>query len=141
MKWSLTGTLALTAMLVASQADAAGIRGVWLTEKGEARIRIADCGAGLCGRIVWLREPLKAGKPRLDERNPDHNLRSRPLMGLVILRSLQPNGAPNEWKGSAYNADDGGVYPISIHMNDEARLKIEGCLGAFCDSERWTRTK
>ncbi len=47
--------------------------GTWLTEKGEARIHISQCGSNLCGKVVWLREPIDpaTGKPQTDSRNPN----------------------------------------------------------------------
>ena len=36
---------------------AADPAGVWLTQGGNSRIRVADCGGALCGTIIWLKEP------------------------------------------------------------------------------------
>ena len=33
---------------------AADPSGTWLTQGGNSRVRIADCGGALCGTIVWL---------------------------------------------------------------------------------------
>ena len=48
-----------------SAALAADPAGMWLTQGGNSRIRIADCGGALCGTIVWLKEPNDpdTGKP------------------------------------------------------------------------------
>ena len=43
-----------------AKAHASGPTGVWLTQKGDAHVRVAPCGGALCGTIVWLREPLSA---------------------------------------------------------------------------------
>ena len=52
-------------------------QGVWVEEDGEAWIEIAPCEDALCGRIVWLKEPLdKAGQPHVDTNNPDPALRA-----------------------------------------------------------------
>ena len=32
--------------------------GVWLTQAGDARVKVTKCGGGICGVIVWLREPI-----------------------------------------------------------------------------------
>ena len=33
--------------------------GVWLTEKGDARVKVTRCSSGICGVVVWLREQIK----------------------------------------------------------------------------------
>jgi uncharacterized caspase-like protein len=63
--------------------------GSWLTENGRSRIRIAECGSALCGTIVWLKEPNdpETSKPKLDKNNADVTKRSRPLIGIPIVRA------------------------------------------------------
>ncbi len=53
--------------------------GVWLMEKGDARIQISQCGSTLCGKVVRLREhiDLATGKPQIDSKNPNPSLASR----------------------------------------------------------------
>jgi uncharacterized protein (DUF2147 family) len=102
---------AVAALAVASPALAADPHGVWLTEPGTSRIRIADCGGALCGTIVWLKDPNDAEtqKPRLDKFNADASKRSRPLMGVTIVIGMKPAGA-DKWSGQVYNAEDGKTY-------------------------------
>ena len=85
---------AVAALAVASPALAADPHGVWVTEPGSSRIRIADCGGALCGSIVWLKDPNDAEtqKPRLDKFNADASKRSRPLMGVTIVIGMKPAG-------------------------------------------------
>ncbi|HKU06565.1 MAG TPA: DUF2147 domain-containing protein, partial [Bradyrhizobium sp.] len=42
--------------------------GVWLTEKGDARVKVSKCGNGICGVVVWLKEPIDraTGQPQVD---------------------------------------------------------------------------
>jgi uncharacterized protein (DUF2147 family) len=114
--------------------------GLWLTKDRDAKVRIADCGGSLCGTIVWLSQPIdkETKKPATDKMNPDPARRSRPMLGIRIF-GMQPAGA-NRWTGTIYNADDGKTYSGSLELLDPSRLKIEGCLGPFCDHEVWTRT-
>ena len=60
--------------------------GVWLTQSGDARIKVHRCGAALCGRVVWLKEPTDkaTGKPQLDDKNADPAQRTRPVMGISL---------------------------------------------------------
>ena len=57
----------LTALLAAAPATRAGRRrdGIWLTQAGDAKVRVSKCGGGICGVVVWLRDPIDpaTGKP------------------------------------------------------------------------------
>ena len=54
--------------LTAAPACAADPVGIWQTQDGRGRVRTEHCGLGkadLCGYVVWTKEPLSDGKPRL----------------------------------------------------------------------------
>ncbi|MDE5441585.1 DUF2147 domain-containing protein [Bradyrhizobium sp. CSA207] len=121
----------------AQSADASGI---WLTQAGDARVKIGKCGSGICGVIVWLREPhdTATGQPATDSKNPNPALARRPMIGLPLFSGMQPTG-PNKWSGQIYNADDGSTYASSITVAGADSLRVEGCVGALCGGETWTR--
>jgi uncharacterized protein (DUF2147 family) len=86
---------------VVAQVDSAaanGVLGEWLTGEGTSKILIYKCGDEFCGKISWLKEPERDGKPRVDEKNPEERLRSQPLLGLVILRGFTFDGE-DTWTG------------------------------------------
>ncbi len=114
--------------------------GVWLTEKGDARIQVSQCGSGLCGKVVWLREAIDpaTGRPQTDSKNHNPALASRPMIGVQLFIGMQP-AAPGRWAGRIYNADDGGVYESKIAWMGPKTLRVEGCLGAICGGENWTK--
>ena len=114
--------------------------GVWLTQAGDARVRVSKCGGGICGVVVWLREPIDAatGRPQVDDKNPNPALKTRPMIGLPLFSGMRPSG-PNKWSGQIYNADDGGSYASSVSMAGPDSLRVEGCVGALCGGETWTR--
>jgi uncharacterized protein (DUF2147 family) len=133
----------LTALLGVSPATSQGAmepNGIWLTQAGDARVRVSKCGAGICGVIVWLRDPIDAatGKPALDDKNRDPSLARRPMIGLPLFSGMQPAG-PNRWSGQIYNADDGNTYASNVSMTGPDTLKVEGCMGALCGGESWSR--
>lgn len=137
--------LALFAALsVASAANAQNLdpSGVWLTEKGDAKVRVSRCGAGLCGVVTWLRDPIDqaTGKPQRDDKNKNARLATRPVIGINLFSGMKPNGS-NAWSGQIYNADDGGTYASNVTVLSADRLRVEGCVGALCGAESWTRTK
>jgi uncharacterized protein (DUF2147 family) len=134
----------LTVLLAAPQAKAqAGgeVSGIWLTQAGDARVRVSKCSAGICGVIVWLREPTDAGtgNPVVDDKNPNPELRSRPMIGLPLFSGMRPDGA-NRWSGQIYNADDGSSYASHVSLAGPDTLRVEGCVGALCGGETWTRS-
>ena len=135
---AVVATLFLVAPAKAQSAG--GPDGIWLTQQGDAKVRVSKCGAGICGVVVWLREPIDpaTGKPQVDDKNPNPALAKRPIIGLSLFSGMHPAG-PNQWAGQIYNADDGKVYASKISVTGPATLKVEGCVGAFCGGETWSR--
>jgi uncharacterized protein (DUF2147 family) len=107
--------------------------GVWLTQSGDARVKVSKCGGGLCGVIVGLKEPIDpaTGKPQVDDKNPNPALKKRSMIGLPLFSGMQPSG-PNKWSGQIYNADDGSNYASSVSVAGPDTLRVEGCVGALC---------
>jgi uncharacterized protein (DUF2147 family) len=115
--------------------------GIWLTQAGDAKVRVSKCGAQICGVVVWLKEPVNpaTGLPMVDDKNPNPALAKRPMIGLPLFTDMRIAG-PNKWSGHIYNADDGGTYVSSISVSGPDTLRVEGCVGAFCGGENWTRS-
>lgn len=112
--------------------------GTW--SMGKVTIKVTDCGGGLCGTIVGLKEPISKidGKPKVDRENPDVSKRKRPLMGLAVLISMKPAGE-GKWQGAIYNPDDGNTYSASIKVDGDT-LKVKGCvIGILCKSNSFAR--
>jgi len=140
---TIVAILAISAALLgapAAHAQTGDPAGVWMTQAGDARVRISKCGGGLCGAIIGLRDPVNpaTGKPQVDDKNPNPALRNRPMIGLPLFSGMQPSG-PNRWSGQIYNADDGSTYVSHVSLAGPDTLKVEGCMGALCGGENWTR--
>src|ERR1700731_273482 len=122
----------LTAVLAATPANAqaVGPDGIWLTQAGDAKVRVSKCGGGVCGVVVWLRDPIDpaTGKPQIDDKNSNPALARRPIIGLPLFVGMRPAGA-NKWSGQIYNADDGKTYASSVSVAGPDTLKVEGCVG------------
>jgi uncharacterized protein (DUF2147 family) len=116
------------------------VGGIWLTQAGDAKVRVSKCGGGICGVIVWLKDPINpaTGKPQVDDKNPNPSLARRPMIGLPLFMGMRPSG-PNRWSGQIYNADDGSTYASNVSLVGADILRVEGCMGAFCGGENWTR--
>ena len=131
------------ALLATSSARAQGAgepTGVWLTQAGDARVRVSKCGGGICGVIVGLKQPIDpaTGKPQVDDKNPNPALKSRPMIGLPLFSGMRATG-PGKWSGRIYNADDGSTYASNVSVTGADTLRVEGCVGALCGGETWTR--
>jgi uncharacterized protein (DUF2147 family) len=139
-RFTLAILLALLAAPSARAQSAGEPTGVWMTQAGDARVRVSKCGSGICGVIVGLRDPIDAatGKPQVDDKNPNPALKKRPMIGLPLFRGMQPAG-PGKWSGQIYNADDGSTYASNVSVTGPDTLKVEGCVGPLCGGENWTR--
>lgn len=118
--------------------------GVWWNEARTVQVEIGPCADGVCGNIVWLRDPLdSAGRPKVDHRNGDPALRTRPMLGLEVLSGLKPReGRPGVWSGgTAYDANRGKTYRCTVKMDGEDRAVVRGYIGIslFGRTEYWSR--
>src|SRR5262245_7712666 len=123
--------------LVAAAGD--GILGTWITEGGESKVEVAHGGATYSGKVTWLKDGMRDGKPVMDAKNANPALRSRPLMGLEILSgfTLQPDGV---WKsGTVYSPRKGQAYPAEISLTKDGRVDIKVKDGMFSRHVYWTR--
>ena len=126
-----------------TQAERA-IVGIWLVEDEEAQVEILSCGEALCGRIVWLEEPLdENGTARRDVNNRDPELRDRPVLGMAILERVRPTPDQNGvWRdGRIYDPKNGKTYRCNLELEADGRLKLRGYIGfsLFGRTARWTR--
>jgi uncharacterized protein (DUF2147 family) len=136
--------VAFVSLAAVGSAAAADPTGNWTTEGGRSQVRIASCGAALCGTLVSLREPNDpaTGKAKVDRNNADTAKRTRPLIGVAIVLDMKPNG-PDKWAGQVYNAEDGKTYSGYITLPSANELKLQGCMagGLICKTQTWTRTR
>lgn len=107
---------------LAGPALAQSATGVWQRDDGRSRIRVAPCGAELCGTIVWLQDKNSPAK-----------------IGQRVLFNMKPDGA-NAWRGNAFNPEDGRNYSGKMSLSG-ARLTTSGCVldGMVCKSMGWRR--
>jgi len=136
-------TLALAAGLLAlplaGHAQGSAPNGVWLTQDGDAHVRIAGCGDALCGTIVWVKDPIdsETGRPETDKHNPDPAKRNRSIVGTTIMFGMRPSGA-GRWSGQFYNTRDGQTYAGNLIVTGDTTVKAEGCM-IICMGENWRK--
>lgn len=98
-------------------------------EKSQVQIMKAANGTYF-GKIVWLKEPLRNGQPKLDINNTDKSLQSRPILGLSLIKDFVFNAQDNVWEnGSIYNPTNGKVYHCIMKFEGN-KLKVKGYVGA-----------
>jgi uncharacterized protein (DUF2147 family) len=115
-------------------------RGLWLAEDG-AKVRVGTCGGGyICATIAEPKSRLdpQTGQPWTDKNNSDPALRNRPLIGVAVLRSLQPSG-PGKWSGTLYNNENGNTYEGHLLELGPRTIRIEGCAIGICGGRNLSR--
>src|SRR5262245_2939302 len=137
--------LAMATVALASAPAMADDRvvGEWITASQSARVAIAGCTdnpALLCGGIALLARPVGAdGRPASDSRNPDTNLRGRPLLGIDIIRGFRAAG-PDRWNGGTiYDPESGRTYTAQMRLSGPGELEVKGCVLIFCEAQTWRR--
>lgn len=137
----LIAIAALAVALGAGGARAAGVEGVWLTEKRKVAVELYPCGAAMCGKIVWLAKPRsRDGTLRRDVRNPDPALRDRPWCGIEVIRGLRRDG-PGWADGRFYYPKEGKSFDIDLSDAGDGTLEVRAYLGIklLGKTEVWTR--
>lgn len=126
------------ALAVAGVAQAGDIFGVWQAQSRGARVKIDNCGEGVCGTVLYA-TPAKSNPMLLDVNNKDPLLRGRRMVGATLITGF--TGGPVKWIGGRlYNPGDGNFYHGSLTLLDEDHLQVKGCaLIILCKSQTWTR--
>lgn len=122
---AIRAAVALALAGLATGATAAGDpTGTWLRDNGRAQVRIAPCGAALCGVIAWLKDPSSPGK-----------------VGQRVFYGMVPDGNGG-WAGHAFNPEDGKTYSGTMTLSGN-HLTTAGCVlgGLICKSVSWSRVK
>lgn len=116
--------------------------GMWMTEDEESKVELYPCDDAICGRVAWMLDGLDdEGKELTDIYNPDPALRSKPVLGLVIMTDIRPTDEDNVWKGQVYNPQDGRTYDFWLTVKSEAQITIQGCglYNLICQTHTWNR--
>lgn len=113
------------------------IIGEWITEDKDCRVQIFKKGQHYFGKIAALKYPYYMpgelsgmdGKPRLDSRNQNEALRSRPMVGIELMKNFQFD-ASNKWSGgSIYDPKNGKTYNCEISLAENGTLLVRGYIG------------
>jgi uncharacterized protein (DUF2147 family) len=125
----------IAALMTSTTAGAATSYGVFRNPSGSVKVRLADCGALLCGTIVAAN-----AKARADAANAGQTH----LIGMQLFRNLaavpQPKGAAKRWEGQVYIPDKDKTVDGHATLKGKI-LEVQGCLlgDALCKSQDWVR--
>jgi len=123
------------------------IVGKWFTENNDAKVEIYKSGNKYYGRIVQLKEPNDkvTGKPKTDKNNPDANMHSKPIIGMILMSGFEFDGKKQWENGTIYDAKSGKTYNCYINLESKDKMKVRGYIGkAWMGIGRttyWVRTK
>ncbi|EGV33331.1 Protein of unknown function DUF2147 [Thiorhodococcus drewsii AZ1] len=148
-RFRLLGILVLLVPLAAWSAEPSPV-GFWLVQDGGAVVRLQEFGGVLNGRTVWMKESSypsddpegRAGKPLLDDFNPNPALREHKRLGLQILSGFVPGDTPGVYSGGqVYNPRDGKTYSGTITLAGKDRLELRGyvVISLLGKTQTWTR--
>jgi uncharacterized protein (DUF2147 family) len=118
------------------------IEGLWFNEEKTAKIQIYRAVDNkFWGKIVWLKEPVRNGKPRVDEKNSKPGLRNRPLLNMAILSHFVKDGDNKYTDGEIYDPKNGKTYSCTITYRSAQELGIRGYIGISLigRTTTWTR--
>jgi len=135
----LASVLAVTSFFGAASVttkvgEGEAIVGKWLNQEGTSHIQIFKATNGsfagkYFGKIVWLKEPLKNGKPKVDDLNPDPKKQAVPLLGLQILKNFVYDADDKEWEdGTIYDPKNGKTYSCIMTLSGN-NLNVRGYVG------------
>jgi uncharacterized protein (DUF2147 family) len=119
------------------------IVGQWYSEGNESVVELYKSNGKYYGKLVWLKEPNRNGKPKVDDKNPDPKHHDRPVLGLVILKDFIFDGK-DEWNdGTIYDPKNGKTYSCYIEFQKKDVLKIRGYIGISLIGRTtiWTKKK
>jgi len=98
--------------------------GVWFDHTGRGAVEIRECGPGLCGRIVWVKDAVP-GK----------------VCGLEILGDVE-RVATGLWdRGWILDPEYGDRFDVEIKRLDADQLQVTGYMGikALSETMIWRR--
>lgn len=132
--------VALTTTVFAQKKD--DILGKWVNSSGEGQIEVFKKGEKYYGKLVWIKEPNENGKPKTDEKNPYASLRTKPIVGLEIVKDFEfENGKYVD--GKVYDPKTGKTYSGNMTLVGQNQLNMRGYIGISLigRTESWKRVK
>jgi uncharacterized protein (DUF2147 family) len=121
--------ISVSALHLSTYAQSDKIEGLWFNDIKDAKIQIYKARDGkFYGKIIWLKEPTKQGKPKLDDKNPKKDMQNQTIVGLLILKGFQKDGDNYYTDGTIYDPTNGKTYDCKMTYKGKT-LSIRGYVG------------
>ena len=145
--WRFLATILLTATTTLG-AGPSDILGSWKSEENDSLLEFFTCGEKICGKIVWLKNPNymnkkdgPVGKTKVDRKNPNPALRTRPILGLQVMKGLTARGNKRWEKGTCYDPETGKSYKCKMTQVSPDRLELRGYIGVSLIGRNFALTR
>ncbi len=116
---ALKCALTFAALVVAGSTQAASAAtGVWIDHTGRGAVEIIECGANLCGRLVWLKDAA-----------------NKKGCGTQILGNVKPVGKDTWDGGWIYDPEKNAKYSVELKTIGADKLRVMGYMGSKLFSE------
>lgn len=122
---ALNCTLFAAALATTGAAQAASpATGVWVDHTGRGAVEITECGANLCGRLVWVKDAT-----------------NKKGCGLQIIGNVKPVGKDTWDGGWIYDPDRNAKYSVELKTVGADKLRVVGYMGSkmFSETMIWKR--
>ena len=85
---------------------------------------------------------MRDGKPKVDKNNEEESLRSRPVIGVPLLKGFEWDDDIYE-DGTIYDPENGKTYSCEITFDGNDKLNVRGYIGfsLLGRTTYWTRVK
>lgn len=105
-------------------AQASDPDGIWARDDGNARVKIAPCGAKLCATNLWIKDTSKGEE-----------------VGDRLIMSLERK-SDTELSGTAFDPKRDRTYSMTLIIGKN-ELTTRGCIigGLLCRDVNWTPVK
>jgi uncharacterized protein (DUF2147 family) len=124
-KHALQFALCFAALATTGPAHAASPpTGIWIDHTGRGAVEITECGANLCGRIVWLKDGA-----------------NRKACGTQVIGNAKPVGKDTWDGGWIYDPDKNAKYSVELKPIGADKLRVLGYAGSkfFSETMIWKR--
>lgn len=123
--YALNFGLLFAALAATGSAHAqSGPTGVWIDHTGRGAVEITECGANLCGRLVWFKDGA-----------------NKSACGTQIIGNAKPVGK-NTWDGGwILDPDKNEKYSVELKPIGSDKLQVLGYAGSkfFSETMIWKR--
>ncbi len=111
-------------------AQADKILGEWYTAEHKSKVLIVKKNDKYYGSIISLKEPIdkETGKAKVDKNNSDPNLKTRPIIGLNLIKEFKYDGSSQWVDGLIYDPENGKEYSCYMWYEGDD-LHVRGYVG------------